>query len=217
MARRSYQLSPFKEKTAIAIALFSLFAWHIMPAFGVAHAKAAEKENSQVFEIKSTISITDLEKQKEMQLQQQAEFAKIDRKVSIVRQYLADHGSPLQDYTEYLMAQDDWKTIIAISNSESNMCLHYKWNNCWGVGGASGLVAYKSMPEAIVAMQNLIDKRYKGMTLNQMDGVYVQPRSDNWLAASSRVYNDLSELEKQFDTDDSTVQSASTFTFSTQS
>jgi len=198
MAAHSYQPLPFKEKFAVAIALFSLIAWHL-PAFRATPVKAAAQENSQVFEIKSTISITDLEKQKEQQSQQQAEFAKINRKVSLVRAYLQEHNSPLATYTEYLVAQDDWKTIIAISNSESNMGLHCYMNNCSGIFGGQGLKTYQTVPDWIVDMQALIDKRYKGMTLAQMDGVYVQPRSVNWLIASSRVYSDLSEIEKQFD------------------
>ena len=199
MAARSYSPSASKGKIAV-FALFSLMAWHL-PALGPAHAKAAELDNSQVFEIKSTTPIDDLGKQKdaqaEAQIQQQVDLAKLNKKVTLVRSYLQSKNSPLATYTEYLVSQDDWKTIIAVSNSESNMGLHCYRNNCSGIFGSQGLKSYETIPDWIVDFQSLIDKRYKGMTLNQMDGVYVQPRSTNWLVASSRVYNDLSEIEAQ--------------------
>ena len=211
MTSRSYTPSPSKGKIALKMALSSLIAWHLLSGIGMAHAAAPEQDKSPVFEIKSTISLTDLEKQNEIQAQQDADFAKIDKEVTLVRDYLEANNSPLATYTEYLVAQKDWKKIIAISNSESNMGKHCLTNNCWGIGSVYNLKTYKTMPDAIADVQALIDKRYENMTLNQMDGVYVQPRSTNWLMASTKVYNDLSEIEKQFNSDsDSSVTTAST-------
>lgn len=201
MNARSYTLSPFKGKLAIGIALFSLITG--ISGIGTAHAKAAEQDNSQILKInlQSTISLADLEKQNELLAAQQARFAKIDKTVTLVQNYLGANNSPLAPYAAYLVAQQDWIKIIAISNAESNMGLHCYLNNCWGIGSVYNLKGYKTMPEAIVDVQALIDKRYKSMTLSQMDGVYVQPRSANWLAATTKVYNDLEKIQEQIDSD----------------
>src|SRR5579872_1556240 len=202
MTARLYTLSPFKGKLAIAIALFSLISWYL-PGIGAAHAKAAEQDNSQILKInlQSDISLADLDQENATLATQQAELAKINETVTLLQDYLEQNNSPLAPYAAYLVAQDDWTKIVAISNAESNMCLHYKWNNCWGIGSAYNLKAYKTMPEAIADVQALIDKRYKNMTLDQMDGVYVQPRSSNWLAAATKVYNDLQKIQQQVNAD----------------
>jgi hypothetical protein len=195
MNARSYSPLSFKEKAAIFIALFSLVTWQ-MPGPRTALAKTADQDKSQILkiEISSDVSLSDLQKQN----LQKIEFAKIDEKVSYVRNYLLAKNSPLADYTEYLVAADNWKTLIAISNAESGMGKHCYYNNCWGVGGITNLAAYKSMPDAIQNVQTLIDQRYGGMTLKQMNCKYVQPCSSNWLEASSQVYNDLSAIEQTF-------------------
>lgn len=190
-----------KERTIIMIFLFSLIAWNF-PAIGKAYAKTNGEEKSLIFEIKSKTDFTELEnKNYENQLaleKQQEQFAIIGEKVSLVRGYLQQKNSPLANYTEILLAQPDWKTIIAISNSESNMGLHCYRNNCSGIFGPNGLKTYDTIPDWIVDMQNLLTQRYQGMTLNQMDGIYVQPRSYSWLAASTSVYQDLTDIESQF-------------------
>ena len=198
MNARSLVVLSSKEKLAIGIAVFSLISWH-MPVVGTAHAKADTQDNALVFEIKNT-SLADLEKQNIQEAEQESKLALIDKKVTLIQSYLESQNSPLAIYAPYFAAEEDYKTIIAISNSESNMGLHCYYNNCSGIFGGSGLKKYKNYPEWIADFQALIDKRYKGMTLSQMNGVYVQPRSLNWLAASTKVYQDLSTLEqKQLD------------------
>ena len=183
-----------KDKIILVITLISLVAWHFPSlAIGTAHAQTDESQKSLTFEIKSQ-NQNDLDKLKAQTLA----LAEMDAKVALVRNYLQSKNSPLANYTEILLAQDDWKTIISVSNAESNMGLHCYVNNCSGIFGSRGLRTYETIPDWIVDMQNLINQRYKGWTLNQMNGIYVYPRSNNWIAASSMIYNDLSHLESQF-------------------
>lgn len=189
-----------KERLITLIFLFSLIAWNF-PAIGKAQAKATGNEKSLIFEIKSKTDISELENKSSVQLaamQEEQRFAVISQRVALLRNYLEDKNSPLANYTEILLAQPDWKTIIAISNAESNMGLHCYVNNCSGIFGPYGLKTYATIPDWIVDMQNLLSQRYSGMTLNEMDGIYVQPRSYNWYLASSSVYAELNKIEGQF-------------------
>lgn len=194
-----------KEKCLAFIAFFSLITWYY-PVVGKAYAQTnATEKSSLIFEIKpetqnSTQDLLAQNSQNKNEVEvAQAKLAKakIDLKVKLVRNYLEKKNSPFANYTEILLAQDDWKTILAISNSESNMGLHCYRNNCSGIFGGRGLKPYASIPDWMVDFQSLIDKRYKNQSLNQMDGIYVQPRSASWLKASTSVYDDLTNIENQ--------------------
>lgn len=192
-----------KEKLFTLVALFSLVAW-LFPAAGRAHAQVIGQEKGLVFEIKS--DTTDSQnKIFSSQNSNQIAFEKVDRKVTLVRAYLEDKNAPLANYTEILLAQPEWKKIIAISNAESNMGLHCYVNNCSGIFGYNavtgkyGLRTYENIPAWIVDMNSLIEKRYSAMSLEKMNGIYVQPKSSNWISASGKIYNDLSKIEQQVD------------------
>src|SRR5438105_4665699 len=98
-----------KERLILVISLFSLISWHL-PVATKAYAKTGETTNSLTFEINQNQNLT-----------QTAKIAEMDKKVASVRNYLESKSSPLALYTEILLAQNDWKKIIAISNSESTM------------------------------------------------------------------------------------------------
>ncbi len=189
-----------KEKFIATIGFLSLIVWHY-PVIGTAYAQTNGSEKGQVFEIISeTQSLNDISQDSQNKNENaaaQQQKAKIDLEVQLVRSYLQSKNSPFANYTEILLAQNDWKTILAVSNSESNMGLHCYKNNCSGIFGNSGLRSYASVTDWMVDFQSLIDKRYKNKTLAQMNGVYVVPRSNNWLQASSTVYDDLTQIEKQ--------------------
>src|SRR6266481_4610013 len=129
-----------KEKFIVIIALFSLISWHI-PGIRTAYAKTDDQQNtSKILEIKTQIDLSDLEKQKE----QEIAFEKLNKKVALLRAYLQSKNAPLADYSEFLLAQEDWKKIIAISNSESSLGAHCYYNNCSGIFGPNGLRTYKT-------------------------------------------------------------------------
>lgn len=191
-------LQSAKSKIAVLTALVSLVTG-IHPSSLVAHAQAAGSEKSIVFEIKT-------QNPGSLITMDHAKYAKIDKKVTLVREYLESKGAPLADYTEILLAQDDWKTILAISNAESSLGKRCYYNNCSGIYGQfgigyAGLKKYDSTADWIIDLQKLIDRRYKGWTLKQMNGIYVYPRSSNWYAATTKVYNDLVEIEQQVETE----------------
>ncbi len=188
MTASFYTSKSSKEKLVILITLFSLVTW-IFPAAGKAHAETGVQKSLN-FEVKSeTIEI--------VSQNQNSQFEDIDKKVNAVRQYLESKGSPFAQYTEILLAQEDWKTILAISNSESTLGKRCYVNNCSGIFGKKGLRTYESIPAWMVDMQGLLDRRYTGWDLNKMNGVYVVPRSTNWYLASSKILNELTQIEQQ--------------------
>lgn len=199
-----------KDVALFIIAVISLTTWHYPVARG-AYAQTGGTNEELNFEIKSEtqnqapISQNQNEKVllaaelKAREIALAKEKFKADRKAELVRQYLQSKRSPFAPHTETLLAQEDWKIILSISNSESNMGLHCYKNNCSGIFGKKGLRTYKTVGEWMVDFQSLIDRRYKNQTLSQMNGVYVYPRSNNWLKASTKVYNDLLKIEQTVD------------------
>jgi hypothetical protein len=190
------------DKLALMAGLISLLSLQ----FGITgrvYADTSKPTQNPTFEINlqnenTAVSNESLAYDQAVALQQKD--AQIDNEVQLVRTYLVAKNSPFADYTEILLAQPNWKLILAISNSESNMGKHCYYNNCSGIFGKDGLKTYNSIPDWMVDLNNLIATHYQGWTLQQMNGVYVYPRSNNWIAASSSVYTDLTQLESQFTT-----------------
>lgn len=113
--------------------------------------------------------------------------------------YLQDHNSPLQAYTTQLLSHDNWKTVVAISFVESNMCVHNYYNNCSGIGGQEYLRKYNNFGDWINDMSSILATRYSGWTLDQMNGVYVQPKSYNWGLGSKKILAQLTALQETAD------------------
>jgi hypothetical protein len=110
--------------------------------------------------------------------------------------YLKEHNSPLADYTDQILRHGNWKTLIAISFVESNMCVHNLRYNCSGIGGPGHFYAFKDFGGWIDCMSGLLDSHYNGWSLDKMNGVYVQPRSANWGMGSKRILAELTALEQ---------------------
>jgi hypothetical protein len=109
--------------------------------------------------------------------------------------YLQDHNSPLQSYAAQLTQLPNWKTVVAISFVESDMCIHNLNYNCSGIGGPGHFYKFKDFGGWIDCMSNLLATRYQGKTLDQMNGVYVQPASVNWAYGANKIYGQLTALE----------------------
>ncbi len=193
-----------KEKFALIATILSLTLWN-HPFVGKAYAETIVQQDAPALTINAGAKIAEIENKNDQEIakEQKLAFAKIDKKVKLVRTYLESKNSPLAPYTEIIIAQDDWKKILAISNAESNMGIHCYGNNCSGIFGYDartgkyGLKTYKSKVDWMLDLQALIDQRYKNMSLDKMNGIYVQPRSASWYAASSKVYNDLVNIENK--------------------
>jgi len=115
------------------------------------------------------------------------------KRKSKLEQFLKDRGSPLAGEAETIADQDHWKLILAISFAESTLGKNCYYFNCSGIGG-SDIKTYKSLKNWILDFNRLLDRRYKGKSLEQMCGVYVQPCTTRWLHATGQV---LSALEEQ--------------------
>ena len=195
-----------KDKLLLLVGIISLLTWQF-GAVGRALASTNATQDSLPFEIKlqnnqnlevlQANAVTNLQNAEDAKLQEQ-QTAIINQKVYLVRNYLESKDSPLANYTEILLAQPNWKTIIAISNAESTLGKHCYMNNCSGIFGQNGLKTYDTVPDWIVDMQNLLSNRYDGWTLQQMDGIYVYPRSSSWFIATTTVYQDLDQIEQHF-------------------
>ncbi|MDB4939749.1 MAG: hypothetical protein JWO40_174 [Candidatus Doudnabacteria bacterium] len=187
-----------KDKTVVILTLLSLVPW-ITPV-AKAHAQIVGQENSQVFEIKTENPDSLLSPENKIS---QIKKENADKQVALLTEYLEKRNSPLADYAGIILAQKDWKTIIAISNAESTMGQHCYYNNCSGIyarydQGYAGLKKYETKADWIVDLQGLLSKRYDGWTLDKMNGIYVYPRSTSWIRATKSVYTDLNKIEQQF-------------------
>lgn len=122
---------------------------------------------------------------------------KQDPEFQALETYLNNHNSPLANYTVDLLQHDNWKTVVAISFVESNMCVHHYYYNCSGIGGQAYLRKYSGFDGWIDDMSSLLDKRYQGWSFDKMNGVYVQPKSPNWAMGAKKIYAELTTLEQQ--------------------
>ena len=185
-----------QSSTLGIIALFSLVPVFI-PSLALGADLQTQGNQSQIFEIKITdptllnpnsnnnqnsININDV---------QQTDPLTVD-----LQSYLQDHNSPLQSYAGQLVNLTNWKTVVAISFVESNMCVHNLNYNCSGIGGPGHFYKFKDFGGWIDCMSNLLATRYQDKTLEQMNGVYVQPASVNWINGSTQIYKQLTALEQ---------------------
>jgi len=123
------------------------------------------------------------------------EIALAQRKENL-KKYLAGHKSPLANddkAIDTLLRTKNMKMILAISFVESNMCRKQVYHNCSGIGG-SKIRHYGSFSQWIADFDNLLERRYKGLKVEQFIGYYVQPGSQNWVDG---VYQILDELKSR--------------------
>ena len=114
-----------------------------------------------------------------------------------LKNYLQARNSPLADYVPQLLTKDNWTKVLAISQVESNMCIHNLYYNCSGIGGQEYLRKYNDFGGWIDDMSKLLDTRYNGVSLDKMNCVYVQPCSKNWAYGSKKTLAELTALEQQ--------------------
>lgn len=187
----------FKGRAIIVIALLSLAFWNF-PETGKVYAEAQEPQKSSlVFEIKPLKDLTKIKTKESEQNKVNKERIATAKKAALLKEYLENKNSPFADHAQFFVEQPEWKKIVSISASESSLGQRCYVNNCSGIFGKNGLRTYDTLNDWITDMQGLLDKRYKNMSLHQMNGIYVVPRSANWLAASSKVYTELTELEQE--------------------
>lgn len=116
---------------------------------------------------------------------------------AVIEEYLRSKGSPLADHTETLLAQKNWKLLIAISAIESQFCKRKIAYNCWGIGGDSAYRHYDGYDEAIVDAEQVIEgwqAKGRWLTVSDMNGHYVVPYNPNWEAVVNRTLQEIENL-----------------------
>ncbi len=111
--------------------------------------------------------------------------------------YLESKKTPFAEFADIIAEQKHWKLILAISFAESTFGRNCVDNNCSNIGVKPGHPywhKYATLGEWVKDFNRLIEKRYSDWTLEQMNGVYVQPKNPNWLAATRQVLEELQEL-----------------------
>jgi hypothetical protein len=116
--------------------------------------------------------------------------------------WLKTKDSPLAEYTDVLLQQPNWKRILSIAQAESSLCKRYPADtaNCWGIGGEKLWDLGNNLREGIVAANDFIEnypksskKKYKDMTIEEMNGLYKQPYGAHW---SINNYNAILEINR---------------------
>lgn len=125
------------------------------------------------------------------------ELRNIDRKKKLTA-YFKNRKSPFGDdekTVEAFLNSRNMKVMIAISFVESTMGKNCYYNNCSGIGGyPPNLRKYNSYADWVRDFDDLLERRYKGLDVDDFIGLYVQPGSPKWSAGVKQI---LSELNKQ--------------------
>lgn len=115
---------------------------------------------------------------------------------SKLKTYLAEKKSPFVAIVDTIAELKHWKLVLAISNSESTLGKRCYNNNCSGIGVEPGHRLwrdYASKADWAKDLDRLIERRYKDWKLEEMNGVYNQPGSDNWIYAATQIIEELKE------------------------
>lgn len=122
------------------------------------------------------------------------EIASRERKDKL-RNYLASKKSPLAEDEAALdafLASNNMEMMLAISFVEGNFCKHHYYFNCSGIGG-NNIRKYKNFSEWIASFDSLLERKYKGLAVEDYIGYYVVPGTENWKRG---VYQILEELKQ---------------------
>ena len=151
-----------------------------------------------VFEIKN-IKIPDLISKNvpDQNTDVQDDSDKVAQNIAILQDYLQKKGSPLANYADTILQQENWKLVLAISNGESTLCKHQMYNNCWGVGGAWNLKRYKSFGEGFADVNRLLTDKYVSQLGNSPEKIvnrYVGHPNPNWVYAVNKILAEVNQL-----------------------
>jgi hypothetical protein len=117
-----------------------------------------------------------------------------------LREFLESKQSPLAPDTEFLLELKHWKLLVAISAIESQYCKRQLGYNCWGIGGDSAYRYYSSFRAAAQDANDLIERwqtKGKWLTVEEMNGSYVVPASENWVRVVNKVIKELDDIQSR--------------------
>jgi len=110
--------------------------------------------------------------------------------------YLKNKNTPFAEVSDIIAEQKHWKLILAISFAESTFGRNCVDNNCSNIGVKPGhdyWRKYASLGDWVKDFNKLLERRYSDWTLEEMNGVYVQPKNPNWLVATRQILEELQE------------------------
>lgn len=187
-----------KEKSIILI-LFLLIVW-VYPEISLGASLQSKEQNQPlVFEVKNPI----LNSQTDNQGLKLDEIAENDPLVNNLKIYLEKHRSPLAEYAEEIVLQEDWQKALAISWVESNFGKYCFDENCSGIGVKPGHPSWRKYPNKLAWFKDLSQLLQKPIykdrfnTCRKMKGVYVQPGSEKWVRGCEQKLNELTKLAKE--------------------
>lgn len=103
-----------------------------------------------------------------------------DARPEILRQFLADHKSPLEPYAKFIVEKadevglEDPRLIVAIAMCESNLCKRIPEDsyNCWGF--QNGTTKFPSMEWAISRVAETLKEQYLDKGLKTPEEIMVK-------------------------------------------
>jgi hypothetical protein len=201
--------SAIAQSPTFGIIALVLLAPVIFPKLAFAAELQTSGQPAQIFEIKIT-DLSFLNQTPKQTLQNFLSMQDIednDPLVISLKQYLKDNDSPLGEYAAEIIKQPQWQRALAISYVESHMGRFCHSNNCSGIGGAPGMKSWRKYPTKLdwfKDMCQLLEKpiyKEKYTTFKKMNGVYVQPGSQNWINGATKKFNDLLAITEQAELD----------------
>jgi len=125
-----------------------------------------------------------------------------DARPELIRQYLAEYNSPLEDYALLIVETADkygldYRLLTAIGQQESNLCDKIPGNshNCWGWGiHSAGTLMFDSYEEAIEIVSKGIKEAYidKGyVSPEEIMSKYTPLSNGSWAFGVNKFMGDL--------------------------
>jgi hypothetical protein len=128
---------------------------------------------------------------------EELEQYRYEQRRDALREYFQKRKSPFakDDSTlDAFLTSKNMKLMIAISFVESTMGQRCYYNNCSGIGGTPpSLRKYDDFAGWVTDFDSLLERRYKGLPIEEFIGLYVQPGSPQWLNGVKQILAELKE------------------------
>jgi competence protein ComGC len=217
-----FTLSSATDKALIILAFIPVLVWILFPTFAKAEISLQNSGGTaQVFEVKklpisseiqnssntdqssitntafASISIDEI---KANDLDYQTKLAYKE----LLRDYLAKRGSPFVNCVDIIVELKNADKVLSLANAESGLGKRYPVHtaNAWGVGGSKLWKMGSSICEGVTSMDHFLSNyprnsklKYADMTIDQMNGLYKQPRREHWSVNNYAVLNVLAKFK----------------------
>ncbi|HBC72655.1 MAG: hypothetical protein UX91_C0005G0036 [Candidatus Amesbacteria bacterium GW2011_GWB1_47_19] len=134
-----------------------------------------------------------------------AAFTYSDARALSIRRYLHRYGSPLEPYSDQIIAISDkyrldYRLLVAIARQESNLCkiIPKESHNCWGYGiYGDQVIRFRNYPEAMETVAKTLKRKYIDQGLDTPEEImakYTPPSLEKdgaWAKAINQFLTDL--------------------------